>query len=181
MNKSELTTVIGFTVIMVTVLVLYSRYYQQPLSPAGAQVGSVAPEITATGWVNGVAPTQAELQGKIVVVEAWATWCLPCRVHAPELVKVYNKFKDEEVIFLGLTAESEDQLPAINAFLDDTKIEWRNGYGAEQTLTALEAEYIPSTWVIDRDGTICWNSNSRQTLEDFLEDKLSQPEPQSKL
>ena len=175
MNKSNFTIAIVFAVILVTVLMLYSKYSQQPLPSAGAAVGSLAPEITAAGWVNGSAPTQEELQGKLIVVEAWATWCLPCRIHAPELVKVYNKFKDKGIIFIGLTDEDEDQLPAINAFLEETNIEWRNGYGAEQTLIALGAEYIPCSWVIDRDGTICWNSNSSQSLEDFLQERLSQP------
>ena len=41
---------------------------------AGLAVGEAAPKIEAAGWVNGKAPTEAELQGKVVVVDAWASW-----------------------------------------------------------------------------------------------------------
>jgi len=174
MNKNDLTIVIGFAAILVTALVLYSNYLQQPSELAGIGIGRKAPEIKAAGWVNGPAPTPDELQGKLIVVEAWATWCLPCRIKAPEFVQIYKQFKDANVVFIGLTAEGEEYLPEIKTFLEETNITWRNGYGADQTLMELEAEYIPSTWVIDQDGTICWNHDSAEPLAEFLAKKLEQ-------
>jgi hypothetical protein len=43
-------------------------------SIGGLPVGAIAPEITADGWINGDAPTAADIKGKVVVVESWAHW-----------------------------------------------------------------------------------------------------------
>ena len=40
----------------------------------GLSVGAIAPEITAAGWINGDAPSAADMEGKVVVVDAWAHW-----------------------------------------------------------------------------------------------------------
>lgn len=175
MKTQELTIVIGFAILCAVALVFFAKRSRPGPDMAGTFISKPAPEIKAAGWVNGSAPTSAELSGKLVVVEAWATWCLPCRLHAPELVKTYHRFNRDDVIFIGLTTEGEDDLPAIKKFLNDLGIAWRNGYGADQTLIDLNAEYIPTTYLIDRDGMICWQSDSsRQSLEDILREKLNE-------
>src|SRR6056297_3351124 len=60
----------------------------------GLAVGKPAPEIQAAGWVNGSPPDV--LSGKVIVVDAWATWCLPCKKKAPDLVETYQKFADRD-------------------------------------------------------------------------------------
>jgi len=133
----------------------------------GLAVGEEAPAITAQGWVNGEPP--ADLEGKVIVVDEWATWCLPCRKEAPHLVATYNEFKDrDDVVFIGLTSQGEDSLPAIKSFLDDTGITWPNGYGAVETLVGFKAEYIPRAWVIGRSGRVVWNYDSREEMADAI-------------
>lgn len=138
----------------------------------GAPAGTPAPPITAAGWVNGDAPTPEELDGQVVVVEAWATWCGPCRAKAPYMVETYKKFRDQGVIFIGLTGEDAGALPHIEEFLSSTGITWPNGYGAWSTLNALGAEYIPAVWVIGRDGVIAWNSDEGGSLDQAIADAL---------
>lgn len=115
-----------------------------------------APEIKAAGWVNGEAPTKESLNGKVVVVCVWATWCGPCRQEAPHLVEVHRKFADRGVVFLGLTSDDEDQLANIHRFLKTFGITWPNGYGATKTLQALHADFIPALYVIGADGQLLW-------------------------
>jgi thiol-disulfide isomerase/thioredoxin len=138
----------------------------------GLPPGNPAPAITAAGWINGEAPTPATLAGKVVVVEAWATWCEPCRRRAPELVETYEKFLGRDVVFIGLTAEGEDSLDGIHRFLKATEIDWLNGYGARQTLLGLQAELIPAAWVIDHDGIVVWNDESSESLDEAIENAL---------
>lgn len=135
--------------------------------------GQKAPPIEATGWLNGPAPTAESLSGKIVVVDAWATWCIPCRQAAPEMVATYNRFHDRGVVFIGLTREEADSLQEIKGFLQATGITWLNGYGASSTLSSLGAELIPTVWVIDRKGMIVWNSDAGGTLDEALEQALA--------
>jgi thiol-disulfide isomerase/thioredoxin len=115
-----------------------------------------APDIKATGWVNGEAPTQESLKGKVVVVCVWASWCGPCQQEAPHLVKVHRKFANRGVVFLGLTPDDADQLANIHRFLKAFGITWPNGYGATETMRALNAEFIPALYVIGADGQLLW-------------------------
>lgn len=140
------------------------------------KVGDTAPPIQASGWVNGNPIENNELQGKVIVVDAWATWCAPCRIQAPHMVKTFEKFKGQNVVFIGLTAEGEDVLPIIQQWLKDTGITWPNGYGALDSLLAFQADFIPQVWVIGVDGKVVWNVDSEPTesLEEGINRALSQ-------
>ena len=134
--------------------------------------GTPAPKIQAAGWLNGPGPTPEELHGKVIVVDAWAFWCGPCRREAPELVKLYEKYKDR-VVFIGLTSEGIEADVLNREFLKQTKITWPNGYGAVQTLTELKAEFIPQRWVIDRKYNLVWNENSPESIEAAIDSALA--------
>lgn len=149
---------------------LLSTHREQP---GGRAAGTPMPPIKATGWLNGPAPEPGELQDKVLVIDAWASWCGPCRDQAPEMVHLHEKFRDQGVEFIGLTNQTADELDAMKEFLTATGITWRNGYGAEETLQALEAEYIPMVWVVDRQQRIVWNQQSSVSLEAGIRQALS--------
>ena len=135
----------------------------------GLAVGNPLPPITAVGWMNGDAPEPGALKGKVLVIEAWAYWCGPCLQAAPELIALHKQFSPRGVEFMGLTAEGEEYLDESKRFLEETGIPWRNGYGAVETLIALQADAIPQVWVVDHTGTIIWNLDSTESIEASLE------------
>lgn len=141
-------------------------------------MGTPMPPIKAMGWLNGPEPKPGELKGKVLVIDAWASWCGPCRREAPEMVHLHEKYHDQGVEFIGLTNETSESLSDMEAFLKDTGITWKNGYGAEETLAALGAEFVPMVWVVDRQRRIVWNRASSLTLEEGIRQALASKEPQ---
>ena len=65
-------------------------------SPAviGLEIGNQAPEL-AYQSPGGETITLSSLRGKIVLVDFWASWCMPCRMENPHLVKIYQQYKDK--------------------------------------------------------------------------------------
>ncbi len=174
-GRSILTLIVLVAVAVSLAMVAFMRIGIKADPIGGLAPGNPAPPLNASGWVNGTPPTAESLAGKVVVVDAWATWCYPCRMAAPHLVEVSKKFSDQDVVFIGLTSEDEESLPEIRQFIEETGIPWVNGYGpqAVETLGRLEAYAIPAVWVIGRDGVIVWNRDSRESLEDAIEAALA--------
>lgn len=140
---------------------------------AASNVGQPAPPLVADGWLNGPGPNESELQGKVVVVDAWAYWCGPCARAAPEVVDTYEQYKSKGVVFLGLTGEGADANAKSQDFLDRLGITWPNGYGAMDTLEALQVQYLPTLLVIGADGDIAWRSELGGDLSEAIDEALA--------
>ena len=88
---------------------------------------------------------------------------------------MYEKFRERDIIFLGLTFEDESLLPYIERFLEQTGITWLNGYGAAATLERFKVKLFPALYVIGTDGRIAWAGNDpTKGLEESIEQALAQ-------
>jgi hypothetical protein len=74
-----------------------------------------------------------------------------------------------------LTPEPPDERDSVLRFLADTHIPWPNGYGAGATMEALGIQVVPTVLVVDRKGTIVWQSGSSGTLDQAIERALASP------
>lgn len=157
---------------------LFLKQSMPPGEKPSPRIGQVFPELKVLGWLNGPGPTAAELQGQVMVIDAWAFWCGPCRMAAPELIELASHYQDSGVRFLGLTSEGSGSLANSRKFLDMTGIPWPNGYGASDVLDALEVETIPIVWVVGRDGRIVDEilgyDPTNRALKDAIERALAQ-------
>ncbi|MFD0026463.1 TlpA family protein disulfide reductase [Streptomyces sp. NPDC058382] len=102
----------------------------------------------------------ADLRGKVVVINAWGSWCPPCRAEAPYFNKVAKEMKAKGVEFVGINARDDDKSLS-KAFEDDFGISYPSLYDPIGKLLlsgfpkgTLTPQAIPSTVVLDRDGKI---------------------------
>jgi thiol:disulfide interchange protein DsbD len=93
----------------------------------------------------------AALSGKVVVVNFWATWCVPCIREIPSFNKLHKDFAGQGVAVLGIAMDGED--PArIPPFLKKHPMDYPVGVGAETLNTQYNLDSLPVTLVFDRAG-----------------------------
>lgn len=96
----------------------------------------------------------ASLQGKVVVLDFWATWCTPCLVEIPDYREFWHKNRARGVELVGVVVDSGEP-EEIRAFLREEKVEWPQALGDDEISLAYGAtDGLPTTFVIDQQGTI---------------------------
>lgn len=104
--------------------------------------------------VDGGTMSSADLKGKVVVVDFWATWCVDCIKEIPSYNDLYEKYKDKGVQFVGITVESgtlEDIKPKVAEF----KMKYPVLIGTEQLYQDFgNSMGFPMTYVVTQNGKI---------------------------
>jgi thiol-disulfide isomerase/thioredoxin len=136
--------------------------------------GDPAPELVAAEWVGGDAPAA---DGKILVVDVFATWCGPCAKATPGLVEVYNEFHPRGVEFVAITSEELSDKGLVQAFRQHFSVPWAVGMDAGDTIQQLGVSYIPMIVVIGPDGKVLSVGDDEPRLRSTLSKALAQAEP----
>ncbi|HEU4478451.1 MAG TPA: TlpA disulfide reductase family protein [Pyrinomonadaceae bacterium] len=119
----------------------------------------------------------ADFQGKVVVINLWASWCGPCRREIPEYEKVRKAYAGRDVEFIGLTTEDRrTSADRVHRFLDSVSFGFRLGWADRETTHALMngRGAIPQTLVIDVDGRVVnhWTGYSPGSSGDKLKQSI---------
>ncbi len=121
------------------------------LSPA-PKVGFPAPLFTLSD-LEGNEVSLADLRGKAVVINFWATWCPPCRAEIPDLEAVYQKYNSQGVEFLGVDL-LENREP-VARYVARTGMSYTVLLDGEALVSrAYSLTALPTTYFLDRDGII---------------------------
>jgi thiol-disulfide isomerase/thioredoxin len=123
--------------------------------------------------VDGKLVTSADFKGKVVVVDFWATWCPPCRTEIPGYVALQKKYGAEGLVFVGISVDGDDSIPAVKAFVKQFNINYVIVMADDtiQDLFHVNQGY-PTTFIIDRDGKIRNKKLGREPTADFEKEIL---------
>jgi thiol-disulfide isomerase/thioredoxin len=105
--------------------------------------------------IDGQRISMDDLQGKVVLLDFWATWCAPCREALPHIQKVAKKFQGEPLVILSVSLDSEEQ--KWKDFVLKNEMTWpqyRDGSFGGPVARMFAVNAIPHTFTIDADGVL---------------------------
>ena len=123
-----------------------------------ATVSGPAPNFTLQSNAGGQV-SLASLKGKVVMVNFWATWCVPCRQEMPHLEALYEKYNSLGFELLAVNVEKNNAEGA-RKWLQETPVTFPVLFDPENQVTKLyKVQTMPSTVIIGRDGTMRFMHN----------------------
>ena len=103
--------------------------------------------------------TLQQYRGRVVVLNFWATWCVPCREEMPLLVDIQNRYSSRGVVVVGASADDETTRDQIKPFIDKLRINfpiWTGATTAQMERLGLGTA-LPATAIIDQQGQIAFH------------------------
>ncbi len=144
---------------------------------AGAPTVGEKPELTFTD-VNGEQVSLANLKGKIVVVDFWATWCQPCMQQAPHIVDLNKRYADKGLQIIGVSLD--DDKAKMLSVAKQSSFTWPQYYDGGGWKTKLAVAWgidsIPRTFVFSPEGELLWTGHPA-LLDQVLDDAFKKHPP----
>ena len=98
-----------------------------------------------------------DYSGKVLLVNLWATWCGPCRMETPELVRLHKEFQSRGVEMIGLSTENPDaSARSVSDFVREFNVDYQIGWAKPEVAQIMMQgrTSIPQSFIIARDGRV---------------------------
>ena len=93
----------------------------------------------------------ADLKGKVILLNFWASWCPPCRWEMPYFEKAWKEYKDQDVVFIGISQDLD--VSDAKKFAESTGVTYYLGLDPENRISIeLDVIELPTTIILDKDG-----------------------------
>lgn len=162
--KTTATIVLALSALFVVVACTERRQPNHDATPVLSNHPSTAfpmpplnshPEV---GWVlsDGTRARLGDHQGKVLVLDFYATWCEPCRKSIPRLIALQNRYAANDLEVVGLNVGGPDDRIKVNNFAKELGVQYPLGF-PDQALADLflsDNQTIPQTFIFRRDGTL---------------------------
>ncbi len=120
----------------------------------GGLVASMPPLVLPHADGSGELDLLAATEGRVALVDLWATWCVPCVAELPHLQQLSDDLPDEDFLMLGIVLESGDA-EGVTEFIAERDISYPNVMGSDEARDAFGPFLgYPTKYLIDRDGKL---------------------------
>lgn len=114
--------------------------------------------------------------GKVLLLNVWATWCVPCREEFPDLVKLKDKYQGDNIQIIGISADYPDEIAdKVLPFLREQKVNFsvflQNFSRQEDFINMMNADWsgaLPATFIFDTSGVQMHFVVGKQSYQDFV-------------
>ncbi|QQL44738.1 TlpA disulfide reductase family protein [Sulfuriroseicoccus oceanibius] len=155
---------------------------QEAKSDSKLTLGSPVPSLDLEGvkWVKGEPVKTLDEEGKVYMLECWATWCGPCIVAIPHVNELHQKYGDKGLVVIGMSS-LEDDLAKVEKFVENRgdgmsyRVAFSGGRKSEfskQWLKAAGVKGIPHTFLV-KNGTLVLMSHPADVDDALIENLLS--------
>src|SRR5688572_13743088 len=124
--------------------------------PEQVAIGRPAPDYSAV-TLAGDTVSLSDLRGRAVLLNVWATWCIPCREEIPALQEIYEANAPRGFELVGVSVDGRNDGPIIERFVADYGVTFSIWHDPDDAIsTRFQIIGVPATFVLDREGTVLW-------------------------
>ena len=126
-----------------------------PLSVAKADIDMSKPLDVKFTAIDGRKVDLAQLRGKVVLIDFWATWCPPCQAISPDVAALYGKYHKQGLEIVGISVDSDKS--ALLAFIKEHGEAWPQYFdekGDNELISQFGVESFPTLWLLDKKGMV---------------------------
>ena len=118
-----------------------------------------APDFTLQA-LNDSSYTLSKMDGKVVLINFWATWCGPCRMEIPEFNELYKSYHEKGLEILGISVS--DNKKQLKNFTKSFAVDYPLLYGSARDMNNIMKDYggvyaVPSSFLVGKEGSIIWS------------------------
>ena len=118
-----------------------------------------APDFTLQS-INDSSYTLSKMEGKVVLINFWATWCGPCRMEIPEFNELQKSYHEKGLEILGISVS--DNKKQLKNFTKSFTVDYPMLYGSTRDMNKIMRDYggvyaVPSSFLVGKNGSIVWS------------------------
>jgi cytochrome c biogenesis protein CcmG, thiol:disulfide interchange protein DsbE len=135
-------------------------------APAAVAVGAPVPAYAAQ-TLDGTPVALADLKGRVVLLNIWATWCTPCRQEMPALDTLHTRYTGKGLTVVGVSIDEPQTRDRIAGFAQDLGAHYTLWHDPDDRVSStFLAIGVPASYLIGRDGTLRWKHVGPVTASD---------------